>query len=70
MRAKAPFLRQPCSRSRDFGSISTLVTPLVASLDKALYDNYRCLVALKSNKLTWKYSKNQTENLKFGNLSE
>jgi len=33
------------SQSRDVGSIPTLIEHVVASLDKALYDDYLCLVA-------------------------
>jgi len=35
-------------KSRDLGSIPTLIVHVVAFLDKALYDDYLCLVA--SNK--------------------
>jgi len=46
--------------SRDLGSIPTLVVYVIASLDKALYDDYICLVV--SNKHKIKKSKKQPEN--------
>jgi len=43
-------------------STPTLIVRVVASLDKTLYDDYLCLVASKSSKLTGKKSKKQPEN--------
>jgi len=43
-RVKLPVLRRPCDHnSRDLGSTLTLVVRVVASLDKALCDDYLCL---------------------------
>jgi len=41
------------SPSRDLGSTSTLVAHVVASLDKALYDDYLCLVASNKQQIQW-----------------
>jgi len=48
----APFLRRQCDhdRSRDLCSTPTLVGHVVASLNKALYDDYLCLVASNNRK--------------------
>jgi len=48
-RVKAPFLRRPC----DLGSTHTLVAQVIASLDKALYDDYICLVASNKQQIKW-----------------
>jgi len=50
-RVKAPFLR--LLRSRDLGSTPILIGHVVASLDKALYDDYLCLVALNKQQIQW-----------------
>ena len=36
---------------------------VVASFDKALYDDYLCLVASNKHKFTWEEAKRQSENL-------
>jgi len=43
-RVKAPF---------DLGSTPTLIAHVVASLDKALYDDYLCLVASYKQQIQW-----------------
>jgi len=51
-RVKAPLLWRPWSY--DLGSIPILVAYVVASFDKALYDNYVCLVASNKHQINWK----------------
>jgi len=41
------------SRLRDLGSTPTLVSHVVASLDKTLYDDYLCLVASNKQEIQW-----------------
>jgi len=48
-RVKAPFLWRPC----DLDSTPTFNVHVVASLDKALYDDYLCLVASNKRQIKW-----------------
>jgi len=50
---KRRFMMTVQSQSFDLGSTPTLVTHVVASLDKALYDDYLCLVALNKQQIKW-----------------
>jgi len=55
-RVKAPFFRRSAtvwSRLRDLSSTLTLIGHVVASLDKALYDDYFCLVASHKQQIKW-----------------
>jgi len=37
--------------------------PVIASLDKALYDNYTCLVSSKKQKINWEEAEETIEKL-------
>jgi len=56
-RVKAPFHGHFTvivgTRLRDPSSTPTLVAPIVVSLDKALYDDYLCLVATNKQQIKW-----------------
>jgi len=41
------------SWTRDLGSTPTLIEHVVASLDKALYDDYLCLVSSNKQQIQW-----------------
>jgi len=41
------------SRLRDLDSTPTLIVCIVVSLDKALYDDYLCLVASNKQQIQW-----------------
>jgi len=49
---QVPFLRRPSDHD-DVGSTPTLVVHVVASLEKAFYDDYFCLVASNKQQITW-----------------
>jgi len=50
---EAPFLRRPRDHNRVIRSIPTLLAHVVASLDKALYDDYLCLVVSNKQQIKW-----------------
>jgi len=54
-------------RSRDLGSTPTLITHVIAPLDKALYDDYLCLVTLNKQQIQWEEVKETTENSEMDN---
>jgi len=67
---KAPFLQRPCDCNRviNVGSTPTLVSLIVASLDKALYDNYLCLMSSNKQQINWEEVKEATGKLGNGQL--
>jgi len=52
---------------RDLGSTPILVEHVVESLDKALYDDYLCLVASNKQQIKWKEVKKLPKNSKLDN---